>query len=255
MAAPDPALGERTLLVCLPSTWTLLRRLADRLSQAGPVVAVHSTAPVPPAAYEVVDVLRDTEFRAVELLGSTETGAVARRALVPGPEEALWTLFDDVTPVWPNGVGGEQPLRVAGPRIARAAGADRAPASVTLDDLVEPVDERRFRLLGRSTRLIKINGRRVHLEDVETTLQRAFPGAEMVCVAHRDAVRSEHYDLYYSGRATDAEVRSVLSTAFPDTPLPRRVGRVERIPRSATGKVRLDRLLAEFREEAVTRAR
>ncbi|RBM19450.1 acyl-CoA synthetase [Streptomyces sp. PT12] len=244
---PDLAPGSRTLVVCLPSTWELLDRIVDRLRTAT-VVAVHSTAPLPPSAHRVIAALAGSAFRAVEILGSTETGAVAHRTLAPRPAlPALWTLFPDCSLVRTVGPGDEQPLRVAGPRLARIREAAVPPAALTLDDLVRPVGERSFELLGRASRMIKINGRRVDLAEVERAVCEAFPRTDIVCVPRRDRLRAEHYDLYYAQGPVEvrpAEVRDVLAAAFPGVPAPRAVRRVPEIPRSVAGKVRVDRLPA-----------
>lgn len=240
---PEVPAGARVLIVCLPSTWELLRRGVERL-RAATVVAVHSTAPPPAAAHRAVAALAGSAFRAEEILGSTETGAVAHRPLAPraaGPTP--WRLLPDYTLVPTAGPRAEQPLRVAGPRLA-ARGDQPPPAALTLDDLVRPVGERTFELLGRATRMIKVNGRRVHLARVEDAVRAAFPGTDVVCVPRRDPLRAEHYDLYYAPARADvpaAGVRAALA-ALPGVPGPRAVLRVAEIPRSVAGKVRIDRL-------------
>ena len=253
LTVPELRPEERTLLVCLPSTWLMLRSIVDRLRSLPSVVAVHSTGPATDTTREVVRSLQGSGFRAAEILGSTETGAVAHRALAPRPSRpSLWQLFDDTTLVaGPHPTGsrpaGEQQLVVSSPRLARRAGTDPQPDTLTLDDLVRPVGERRFELLGRSTRMIKINGRRIRLEHVESSLLATFPQLDVVCLPRRDAVRAEHYDLYYadeSGTVTNDHVQNLLLATFPGVPLPRLVRRVRDIPRSALGKVRVDRLLA-----------
>ncbi|MEV1006091.1 class I adenylate-forming enzyme family protein [Streptomyces sp. NPDC049881] len=243
LSPPDIPPGSRVLVVCLPSTWELLRRTAERL-RAATVTAVHSTAPPPDAARRVADALSGSTFRAVQILGSTETGGVAHRPLAPRSEVPVpWRLFPDYTLV-PTGVpGAEQPLRVAGPRLARR-GDEPPPTALTLDDLVRPLDERTFELLGRGTRMIKVNGRRVHLARVEDAVRAAFPHADVVCVPRHDPLRAEHYDLYYASGPVEvpaAEVRRAVG-ALPGVPVPREVRRVAEIPRSAAGKVRIDRL-------------
>jgi acyl-coenzyme A synthetase/AMP-(fatty) acid ligase len=260
---PDLGSDERTLLVCLPSTWLMLRSFADRADDLRNVTAVHSTGPATPATRQVLARLTGSGFRAVEILGATETGAVAHRTLLPRPARpSVWTLFPDVDLVADPDITMEQPLRIRSPRIARRADQIRPPAEMTLEDLVRPAGERRFELLGRATRMIKINGRRLHLEDVEQALRTRFPHVDLVCLPRRDEVRAEHYELFYAddtGAVTEQGVHAVLAEVVPGLPVPRRVVRVPAVPRSATGKVRIDRLLAAARErsgsEAVEHAR
>jgi acyl-CoA synthetase (AMP-forming)/AMP-acid ligase II len=163
----------------------------------------------------------------------------------------VWTLFCDVDLVTDSDALAEQPLRVRSARLARRADEDQPSEQVTLEDLVRPVGERRFELLGRASRLIKINGRRVRLEDVEHALRSRFPHLDLVCVPRRDDVRAEHYELFYAdatGEVTIQDIHALLAELFPGVPVPRRVVRVGAVPRSATGKVRIDRLLATARE-------
>jgi len=259
LTPPHLPADARTLLVCLPSTWVVLRSVVDDIRAARGVVAVHSTGPTTAITHTVVRSLADAPFRAVEILGATETGAIAHRRLAPrGPDAtgaALWTLFDDVTLVRDDPTRREQPLCVASPRLARRHDMPGPPATLQLEDLVRPVTERRFELLGRTTRMIKVNGRRLRLEHVEEALRRVFPHADLVCVPKIDRVRAEHYDVYYASgpdRIAAGDIYDALAAAAPGTPPPRRVHRVPRIPRGGTGKVRLDRLLAVAEREEAT---
>lgn len=246
LSLPELPDNERILLVCLPATWVLLRRLAGRLRAAPAVTAVHSSGPITRHTRQVLRDLHGTAFQAVEILGSTETGAVAHRRLAPRPPvPSTWTLFDDVTFV--GTATGEQALRVASPRLARTPRLAGPPDTHTMEDLVRPVGQRQFELVGRATRMIKVNGRRVRLEDIEESLRSALPTTEVVCVPRVDDVRAEYYDLYYTGGPGPDAVRSALLAALPGIPPPRLLKPVGHIPRGVTGKVRLDRLLTAAR--------
>ncbi|MDS1271518.1 hypothetical protein RIF23_14560 [Lipingzhangella sp. LS1_29] len=252
------AADERVLLVCLPATWVVLRSHVERLRSLSGVVAVHGTGPTTTATDRIVEALAGARFRGVELLGSTETGAIAHRPLVPSAGGSLggsplWTLFDDTSLVSAPTPSGEQPLRVRSPRLARRENESAWPDSLELDDLVRPRDGGRFELLGRSSRLVKVNGVRLHLEHVEHALRERFPHTDIVCVPVRDDVRAEHFDLYYTDLADTGEgtvaaedLHGVLKTVFPQAPLPRVTHGVARIPRGAAGKVRLDLLLSSL---------
>jgi acyl-coenzyme A synthetase/AMP-(fatty) acid ligase len=261
LTPPEIPAGQRVLLVCLPSTWPLLRGLAGAARQSAPgtgVVAVHGAGPLVPAARETARRLPASWFRAVEVFGSTETGAVAHRTLAPGTgPETAWTLFDDVDPVGGTDADGfasagpaaEQRLRIRSPRLARRPGQAR-PWTHVLDDVVRPIGDRSFELLGRATRMIKVNGRRISLEHLETLVRAALPDLDVVFVGRRDEVRAEHYDAFCAGDtrgSATTRIQAVLRHTLPATPLPRRVHAVAEVPRSATGKVRLDRLLAAAR--------
>ncbi|GAB3227421.1 hypothetical protein GCM10027447_18520 [Glycomyces halotolerans] len=242
LEAPEMAEDRRTLLVCLPSTWVMLRSLAPRLRRLPSAVAVHSAGPPVPATFAAAEAMRGSPFRLIELFGATETGAVAYRELT-GADDDLppWRLFDDVEVDF--GPGGEQRLRVRGPRLARRSDAAASPEAVTLDDLVRPVGPRSFELVGRASGLIKVNGRRFQLERIEAALGRDFPDTEFACVLTSDDVRGQHYRLYCTDPAIDhAALTESLARSVPGVPQPRSIHHVEDLPRSSAGKIRKGRL-------------
>ncbi|MFI1016622.1 AMP-binding protein [Streptomyces sp. NPDC020965] len=234
----DPS--ARTLLVCLPSTWQLLLHQLPTLAACRQVIAVHSTARATDAAYEVARRLTGTGFQGWEVLGSTETGAVATRPIRPAPDPGArdhgeWRLLPDVVRRDPAPGSGGGALTVGGPRLARRPGAP-APAALTMPDLVVPTGPRTFRLTGRVPGLVKVNGVRCDLRQVERAVRAVLPDADAdaACVPVADEVRGEHYTLYYAsaGGPAPGELRSRLAGALGSVPGPRWVVRVRRIPRS-----------------------
>jgi acyl-coenzyme A synthetase/AMP-(fatty) acid ligase len=232
----DPsALGlRRPLLAALPAVLPLLRSLGsnDGVERA---TIVHSTSSLPEVGREVAALPR---VELVELFGSTETGLVAHRSVAGGESDEPWLLADDVEAVAaiPDDVGT---LVVAGPRIARRPGAAPPPA-LGLGDVVEHLDDRRFRFVGRTSRLVKVNGRRLDLDEVETTLRRTLRCADLACLPRRDEVRGESYDLLVvpaDGGTDPAAVRARGAPVFAELAPPRRVRLVGELPRSATGKL------------------
>ncbi|MYS95152.1 MULTISPECIES: acyl-CoA synthetase [Streptomyces] len=242
--------GVPTLLVCLPSTWQLLARHVPALARHGRVTALHSTGPATPAAHHVAGRLADTGFRAHELLGSTETGAVAHRPVAGERTTGLpWRLLPDVEMLpgsVADGDGAARRLRVASPRLARRAGAEAPTADWELPDLVAPAGPRAFQHLGRASRLVKVNGVRCDLAHVEDLARARCPGLDLVCAPVSDPVRGEHYEVFYaSAEPVDpAALRRSLGRLPSGLPAPRAVHRVPRIPRSSTGKVRTAELTA-----------
>ncbi|MFC4495753.1 acyl-CoA synthetase [Streptomyces ovatisporus] len=248
--------GVPTLFVCLPASWLPLRSLAPRIAELPRAVALHSAGPTTPHTRRLVKALRDSPFEAVELFGSTETGAVAAREITPGDaEQGPWSLLPDVVAEvpgqpggscrpdepWGPGGGGEHRLTVRSGRIARRDGEDAPPAVWQTGDLVRPAGERRFTFVGRATRLVKVNGLRCDLGLVEQAVRAALPGLDVVCLPTRDAVRGEHYELVYaaSGSLDPSSLWPRLRRALGDAPLPRSLRRVPHIPRSSTGKPQL----------------
>jgi acyl-coenzyme A synthetase/AMP-(fatty) acid ligase len=241
--------GARTLLVCLPSTWPLLRHMIPALRELPGVVALHSSAAPTETAGEVVAALRESGFRAETLLGSTETGAVAHRPVEPaGTRPPAWRLLPDVTLIpdrYADGISdGAHYLHVASPRIGRRHDMPAPPSSWRLTDIIRRLAPREFDHVGRASRLVKSNGRRVWLDEVEAAVRTAFPELDVACLPVIDPVRSEHYDLYltYLTNRDAPEVRAALGRALPGVPGPRAIHPVTHIPRTHTGKVRITAL-------------
>ncbi|EFL30651.1 conserved hypothetical protein [Streptomyces viridochromogenes DSM 40736] len=250
--------GAPTLLVCLPSTWQLLARHLPALARHGRVTALHSTGPATPAAHQVAGRLAETGFRAHELLGSTETGAVAHRPIAGKHTGGVpWRLLPDVE-VLPGTLADDgaaaRRLRVGSPRLARLSGAEAPPDDWELPDLVAPLGPRTFHHLGRASRLVKVNGVRCDLARVEDLARERCPGLDLVCAPVSDPVRGEHYEVFYAGPETvdPAALRRQLGRLPSGLPAPRAVHRVPQIPRGATGKVLITELTAAARpaEEA-----
>ncbi len=243
-AAPELPPGARSLLVCLPATWAFLERHAGQLAQHGNVVALHSTGPTTAAAHRLVARLSGS-LDAHELLGSTETGAVAhRRIAAAGEHDEPWHLLPDVR-LLDAGHDGERQLHVAGPRLARREGSAAPPDSVRTADLVVRAGDRSFHHVGRATRLIKVNGMRCDLGRIEFLAARCGDGLDAACAAVPDALRGEHYELYYASPdpgLDPATLRTRLAGLRGPLPAPRDVHRVPHIPRSSTGKVLTPRL-------------
>jgi acyl-coenzyme A synthetase/AMP-(fatty) acid ligase len=248
--APVLRPGRRVLFVCLPSSWLVLERLTGQIGLLGDTALLHGTGPATDAAYRTVDALRGCQARAMEIFGSTETGGIAVRRLgQPAGERGdaePWTLLPDVRLARgeAEGTGGWMPLGVRSPRLARRADQATAPDVIWLDDMIRPVGERAFQFIGRSSRLIKINGRRFDLGVIEQALSAAL-GTDTACVPVTDQVRGEHYELFYAEGAAATAAEDIwrrLAALSPGQPLPRAVHQVPAIPRTATGKVELSRL-------------
>ncbi|MFG3442557.1 long-chain fatty acid--CoA ligase [Nonomuraea sp. NPDC047897] len=232
---PPEDAARRWAVTAIPWTFSLLLQRRSWVRAAERVSVLHSTAMLPATAGELVVSAGADRLTVTEIFGSTETGGVATRRWAPG--NPPWELFPDVTFADPRATG-EAPLTVRGPRLARSAGGDPL-TTWQLDDHVEILDERRFRFAGRRSRLVNVNGRRLNLDELETSVRAALPCADLALVPVRDPVIGEHFDLLLvpgeAARAGSFDVRA----AFAETGVrPRRLRLVDRIDRSETGKLR-----------------
>lgn len=172
----------------------------------------------------------------VEIYGCTEAGQVAARRTTAGE---TWTTL------------GELRLWAEGERYLVHGGHVLEPTP--LADVLELLDERRFRLLGRANDLIHVAGKRSSLAHLNFQLNRidgvddgAFwmppepAGDEIVRpVAFVVAPRLAAKDIV-------AALRRALEPAF----VPRRVVHVDALPREATGKLTAG-TLARFAAETL----
>lgn len=180
-----------------------------------------------------------------EIFGSTETGGVAWRRQSAGKEreDFDWQVFD---PVKVSSEGGR--LAVKSPfsfvrRYVMGDGVELSP------------DARRFRLLGRLDRLVKISEQRVDLEEME----RAMRGVDGVSEAALVKLSGEHGDFLGAivvprqmpadaeeKRKAALELRSRLIPVFPKGTVPKKYRFAESLPRNPQGKVRAADLAALF---------
>jgi acyl-coenzyme A synthetase/AMP-(fatty) acid ligase len=245
LSAPALRPGGRVLFVCLPASWLMLAGLVPAIRRLDAAVLLHGAGPEPPVTSKVVGQLAGAPVRTVALFGSTETGGVAHRDLTASGQRP-WTLLPDVDLLpdpdpLPRSLPRTGRLHVRSPRLARPADSPAAPESILLNDVVRQAGPRQFEFLGRSSRLIKINGIRCDLDAIEH-VARLLLRRPVACVAVRDTVRGEHYELFCeapeTGPRPDTEqVWQALAPLSHRLVLPRRVHMVARIPVTATGKV------------------
>ncbi|NRQ37773.1 acyl--CoA ligase [Nonomuraea sp. NN258] len=207
---------RRPVVAALPAAVVTMARDLPTLRRLDRLTLVHGSAALTPAAVDLLAAL-DGRAELVELFGSTETGLVGRRSRHTDD----WRPAPDVTlATEPDGR-----LRVTSPRIARRDGEPAGPAGMrdtVLDDLVTVNPDQTFRWLGRANRLIKINGRRVHLDQVESALRDLVPGATLWCRAEPDAVRGEWFSVLVTESDRVEAVRTACRT-LPAAARPRTV--------------------------------
>ncbi|MCK7624189.1 AMP-binding protein [Streptomyces sp. RS10V-4] len=243
-ALPDT--GQRRIaVVATPWIFSLLLRNMDWVRSFERITVLYSSAMLPAEAGDFLKEAGPERAAVVELLGSTETGGIAMRRFSEG-EPPAWTLFPDVTFApgqedtgqdGPGAPGTAVPLVIRSPRLAARPGHP-APRDWPTGDLVEPLDDRSFRLLGRVGRLVKVNGQRINLDEAEHALRARLDCADLALVPVSDPMIGEHVDLYVVPRpgggpdALDlAAVRAVLGAR------PRKVHTVPDLKRSALGKL------------------
>jgi acyl-CoA synthetase (AMP-forming)/AMP-acid ligase II len=194
-------------------------------------VVVTSTMPLAPGIARQAE--RQLDAPVLEIYGSTETGVLALRRTA---RETRW-----------QGVDG---VRVTRDDDANVATGSHFESPVKLLDELLLAADGSFTLLGRQSDLVKIAGRRASLAGLNLLLQE-MPGlADGVFYLPDTGSDTERLCLIYAGPALDrtaalAWLRRRLDPVF----LPRVFVRLERMPRTETGKMPrllLDRAFADW---------
>ncbi len=195
---------------------------------------ISATAPLSSALAEELEARFCTEM--LEIYGSTETGQIAMRR--PTRDKA-WTLFPGVRLAQQNGVSW-----ISGGHVE---------SSTRMHDVIEPIDEERFLLHGRTADLINIAGKRSSLMYLNLQLN-AIPGVlDGAFFMPDDEVADSVTRLTAFVAApglTAASLLAALRERIDPVFLPRPVVFVERLPRNATGKLPREALQMLARENA-----
>lgn len=226
--------AEHVFLVTTPSFLAHFVEYADQYDVPQNVVELTTSGALLTA--DVAAAARRVFGRApLEIFGSTETGGVADRRQETGNE--LWRVFDPVK-AWADAEGR---LVVSSPFSS--------PRRFTMGDgVLFETDARRFKLLGRMDRMVKIAEQRVSLPEMEATMCLIPEVAE----AALGVVEGPHgpslgavvvpqkgwTDLKTRGKHACARaLRAKCQPFFPKGAVPRKYRFVRELPRNAQGKV------------------
>ena len=187
-------------------------------------------------------------LRLLDCYGSTETNGIA---VCDAPGSGVFTPLGSVQVRLEPGEAGAPggTLLVQSPKIMRGYRGAAALSKmrvrdgwVDTGDWVEPVGSGRFRIVGRSSSLIKVAGQRVHPEQVERELEALPEVAEALVCADADERRGESLVAYVKPRAAaniDADqLRAMLTQRLPRYMVPRRIVFVEALEHVSQKKVR-----------------
>ena len=164
-----------------------------------------------------------------EIYGCTETGQIAARRTVDGPE---WTLMEGI------GLTCERDLF-----YARGGHVE---TSVPLADDLALRDDGRFELLGRKADVINIAGKRSSLAHLTAHLL-AVPGvvdAAVLMPPEREGGTARVMAVVVAPSVSVTAILDALRERIDAVFLPRPLYRVDKLPRNATGKLPRESLLS-----------
>lgn len=168
-----------------------------------------------------------------EIYGCTEAGAIASRRTV---HEDHWTPYPGVRVRADGDASG----------LALAHGPQhREP--VPLPDCIEVADDGRFRMTGRLADMLNIAGKRASLVELNRHLQ-TLPGVrDGVFIPPADSSDADGITrlaaLVVAPELSESAIQEQLAERLDPAFLPRPLVRVDRLPRSATGKLPRQALL------------
>ena len=183
---------------------------------------VSATAPLFPDMAQAAE--KRWKTRVVEIFGATEVGSIAGRRTVGGD---VWTTYARVR------------LHQASPDAETLVSGPHAEA-YPLSDIIEILDDRHFRLVGRRLDVIKLGGRRASLAELNRILAELDGVIDGQFVApedldHQPTARLLVFVVAPERSAEDllAELRHRIDPLF----LPRRIIKVDMLPRNDVGKL------------------
>jgi acyl-CoA synthetase (AMP-forming)/AMP-acid ligase II len=172
----------------------------------------------------------------LEIYGSTESGQVATRRTT---ESEIWETFGEIrVHAEPSADGGPERFIFNG---------DFMPEPTPMADVLELLDERRFRLFGRANDLIHVAGRRsslAHLNYHLNSIAGVDDGAFWLPDEVADGV-VRPVAFVVAPTLSAGEIIAALRQRLEPVFVPRRVVQVKAFPREGTGKLTV-RALREF---------
>jgi acyl-coenzyme A synthetase/AMP-(fatty) acid ligase len=229
------------VLVSSPAHLGRLPELID-LDALKPVRRIFSSGgPLAPAA--AVEFRRRRGAAPTEVYGSTESGGIAWREQDGGDDSACWRAFPGIgLRLDPQGA-----LCVRSPYLADDA-------ELTMGDAAELLPDGRFRLKGRLDRVVKIEGKRVSLPELEHALRQhpwVLDAAVVPLAGAKEAlgavvVLKEASRLEAGREPLVGALRGFLLERFERVLVPRQWRFPERLPADERGKLTAAGLSAIF---------
>ena len=170
----------------------------------------------------------------IEIYGSSETGGIAWRQSV---NNELWTVFDQIN----VSVDNDQMARLSSPYLPSAT-------VMILDDKIQAVNQKQFILLGRTDRLVKIEEKRLSLNELEQSLN----ACQLIKQSHTLVLKGKRIKVaavvVLSGLALELlqkqgrshlikQVRQYLLNQFESVVLPRKWLFINALPFTTQGKI------------------
>ncbi len=237
---------ESSILVSSP---TQLSRLPDSIEWnllRGKIKAVFSSG-APLEKQSSLHARDSFGVGVIEVLGSTETGGIAYKC-EDGVNPASWTAFPEVVVSRDETTGA---MQLISPRLPDNE------LYTTTDKIKFTEDEKGFVLLGRTDRIVKIEGKRLSLDEMEAVLLEhpfinscriiTFTEArQVIAVAATLTSKGKDYFVDKGKFKLNRELVSFLRGSFENVLMPRKWRYIDEIPVNAQGKLEHEKIRELF---------
>lgn len=226
----DEASIEDTLIITTPVFIKALARL-DIYKELKSTLFISSTAPL--HTDDIIQFKSRYKTDILQLFGSTETGGIAYKY----NEQESWKNLDFV-----DISSKDDKLNISSPFISKYIFDKKIHVLAQpfeSEDIIE-IKENRFKLIGRSNKLIKIAGKRISALQIESILEDIpeIKSAIVELVYKKDLLRSEQIKitLKASKEVKKSIIKKSISNFFGTLTIPFSVKYVDEINYSAVGK-------------------
>ena len=223
---------EGTLIVTTPVFIKALNRIKKDVKFSKSLFLT-STAPLPLEDARIFHEHYDCSV--MQLFASTETGLMGYKK----DNEEVLTAYDGINIGEKNGM-----LNISSSLVTSKILSNGVIKEVQLpfqtEDIVEIYDEKKFKLLGRSSNLIKIAGKRISTQQIETIIE-SIDGIDAILIkVRRDdrALKDEILDIYVESKINleSKNLRTILKSHFGSINIAYKIHNNIKVTRSSVGK-------------------
>ncbi len=225
-------IDEQSLVVTTPLYIKALNQI-EHNEDISNATFISSTAPLAPEIAKEFN----TKFKCdvIQIFGSTETGGIAYKF----NDDSLWTALDRVN----ISTNEDEELKIASPFVSDVLFENvfkTINGAIQTFDYIELHDNRQFKLIGRSSQILKIAGKRYSTIQIEHILEEQ-PDISKACVfvtQKENLLKDEVLEIVLETKNpyTPKEIKQILKEHLSNLKFSIELKIVDTIPVSSVGK-------------------
>ncbi|MCK5110667.1 MAG: AMP-binding protein [Arcobacteraceae bacterium] len=223
---------DNSLIVTTPLYIKALNKIGHKKDLKSSLF-ISSTAPLDKQS--TCEFINKFNTNIIQLFGSTETSGIAYKQ----NNEELWTPLDKVE----ISVNKENELKVKSPFVSKFLyenGFKNINGVMQTFDYIE-INKNRFNLVGRSSKILKIAGKRystVQIENILEEINEISKALVFVNNNHNDKLRDEILDITLESQKefSNLEIKKILKSKLSNLKFSIKLYFVDKIPTNAIGK-------------------